>query len=62
MKRDGTSLWLMAIIAGLLYLEAAGDPRAWGFEEWRQAGLAAALYAVGKHQSSPLKGKSDAGA
>lgn len=55
-RRDSAVLWLAAAIAALYYLGDAGDPRLWGFEEWRKAGLAAALWGIGKLQSSPLKG------
>ena len=57
--RDGISLWVMAAVAALFYLEAAGDPRLWDFEQWRQALLTAALWYVGKNQASRLRGKDE---
>jgi hypothetical protein len=58
-RRDSALLWLVLVAAALYYVKDHGDPRLWTFDQWNDAALSAVIYAIGKLQSSPLKGKAE---
>ena len=57
--RSSALFWLLLAAAVLYYVKDHGDPRLWTFDQWNDAGIAAVVWAIGKLQSSPLKGKDD---
>lgn len=57
--RDNMVLWILFAIAVLNYLETAGDPRTWDFEQWRTAASFVLVWVSGKLGSSPLPHSED---
>ena len=57
LHRQSALFWWLLAAATLAYLKQNGNPVEWGFDQWIDAGIAAAAWRIGKYQSSPLPGK-----
>lgn len=52
--RDGALLWLVGVAAMVGYLLSVPEPPTeWDYRQWLNAAAAAALWGIGKLQSSP---------
>ena len=59
LTRDGLALWMAVIVAASAYLMTMPPPTEWNYQQWLQTVSAAALWTVGKMQSSPAPSKKE---
>lgn len=56
LTRDSLVFYAMAVAAAAGFLATMPPPTDWSYAQWMQVIAAAALWAIGKLQTSPLKG------
>ena len=59
LTRDSLAFYLMALAAAASLLATMPPPTQWSYAQWMQMVASAALYLIGKLQTSPLKGEHD---
>jgi hypothetical protein len=56
LTRDSRALYLLALAALVGFLATMPPPTQWTYSQWMQAAAGALAWAIGKMQTSPLKG------